>query len=157
MITDLPTQPAIPQTTITNPWITPKDLNDTPALRNGVTVLRAFAGLNTNIGLPNVDGNSNVLNCTVSYHERELYPNGEVIKDELKTYTLQDLQETTGSDEQGNWRQEALAVLTGFIMQLGYNGIINPARDTLSNSIVLPLNVPNGYALRDKTRAKIYE
>jgi hypothetical protein len=129
-------------TTINNEWITLTEQ------RNGVTVQRKFAGLETEISETN-----EVLFCKVKYHERELYPNGNVIKSELKWYCLQDLPETINDIE--GWKQEPLAVLLGFINALGYNGIINPARETLENTSILALNVENGYPLRRDTREKI--
>lgn len=137
--------------TVENEWIEPVDLESNIVLRNGVSVKRKFAGLDTII-----DVNDNVEYCIVKYWEREYYPNGEVIKTELKQYILQDLAETTGTDETGDWVQDALPVLQGFIYNLGYPGIINPARDTLSNAFVLPLTVPNNYPLRRDTRTKNY-
>jgi hypothetical protein len=66
---------------------------------------------------------------------------------------LHDLPETINDVE--NWKQEPLAVLTGFINALGYNGIINPARETLENTSILALNVENGYPLRRDIREKL--
>lgn len=143
-------------TTINNDWITPVDTTNTQVLRNGVTVKRAFAGLNAQVGEPNETGQSVVNVCTVSYWYREYYPNGEVIKTELKTYTLQDLAETFGEDENGLWKQEALPVLSGFIAQLGYAGIINPSRDTLSNADTLPLDAEKDYPHKRDNRPKNY-
>lgn len=138
-------------TEISNDWVIPVDKDNNQVLRNGVTVKRKFAGLDTTIDINNVvDG------CTVKYWEREYYPNGEVIKTELKTYTLQDLAETTGTDETGDWVQDALPVLQGFIYNLGYPGIINPARETLGNAFILPLTIANNYPLRRDTRPKNY-
>lgn len=139
-------------TEIINDWIIPLDKDNNQVLRNGVVVKRKFAGLDTTIDINNVvDG------CTVKYWEQEYYPNGEVIKTELKTYTLQDLAETTGTDETGDWKQEALAVLTGFIMQLGYGGIINPSRETLANAEILSMTAEPNYPLRRDTREKVYQ
>lgn len=129
-------------TKINNEWIT---LNEQ---YKGVTVQRKFAGLATDI-----DEEDNVKYCHVKYWQRELYPNGDVIRTELKYYSLEDLAETVNDVE--GWRQDALAVLTGFIMQLGYPGIINPARETLENSEILPIGIYNGYPLRRDTREKI--
>lgn len=126
------------ETTINNNWITLSEL------RNGVTVQRKFAGLDTKISLED-----NVEKCFVKYWERELYPNGEVNKVEEKYYKLEDL----ASQDVGETQEMApLAVLSGFIAQLGYPGIINPARETLENVIILPVNVENGYPLRRDTR-----
>lgn len=139
-------------TTINNDWITiTGDTNglSEPILRNGVRVQRKFAGLDTHI-----NENNEVLYCKVKYYERELYPNDEVIKTELKWYSLEDLPETVNDIE--GWRQDPLTVLTGFINTLGYPGIINPARETLENHVILPLNVVSGYPLRRDTREKIY-
>lgn len=129
------------ETTITNNWITLSEL------RNGVQVQRKFAGLDTKISL-----DDNVEKCFVKYWERELYPNGEVIKTVEKYYSLEDL----ASQDVGETKEMApLAVLSGFINQLGYPGIINPARETLENVIILPVNVENGYPLRRDTREVI--
>lgn len=125
-------------TTINNDWITLSEL------RNGVQVQRKFAGLDTKISLED-----NVERCLVKYYERELYPNGEVIKTIEKYYKLEDL----ASQDVGETHYMApLAVLSGFIAQLGYPGIINPARETLENIVILPINVENGYPLRRDTR-----
>lgn len=132
---------------INNAWIT------LPELRKGVSVQRAFAGLHPMVLQPNNEGKSEVLQCIVYYWERELYPNGEAIKTELKNYVLQDLPETTNDAE--GWRMEPRAVLTGFVITLGYPGIINPARDTLDTIATLPLDAPDGYPLHLNTREKI--
>lgn len=125
-------------TTINNEWITLSEL------RNGVTVQRKFAGLDTHISLEN-----NVEKCFVKYWERELYPNGEVNKVIEKHYSLEDL----ASQDVGETQYMApLAVLSGFINNLGYPGIINPARETLENVVILPLTTQNGYPLRRDTR-----
>jgi hypothetical protein len=129
-------------TTITNDWITLEEL------RNGVTVQRKFAGLETRISTSN-----EVTFCKVLYWERELYPNDEVIKTELKHYSLSDLPETVNDAE--GWRMEPLAVLSGFIQSLGYPGIINPARETLAGEVALSVNSPDGYILHSETREKI--
>lgn len=125
-------------TTINNDWITLSEL------RNGVRVQRKFAGLDTKISLEN-----NVEKCFVKYYERELYPNGEIIKTEEKYYSLEDLATQDVNDTQ---YMAALPVLSGFINNLGYPGIINPARETLDNIIILPVTVENGYPLRRDTR-----
>ena len=133
-------------TTIENSWITLQ------TLKKGVQVQRKFAGLDTFI---NHEQNA-VDYCIVKYWERELYPNGDVIKTTLKNYTLQDLEytELLGENEQVYY-MDALPVLTGFIMMLGYNGIINPSRETLENHVILPIDIENGYPLRRDTREKI--
>ena len=128
-------------TTINNSWITLSEQ------RNGVTVQRKFAGLDTFINELN-----EVVPPTVKYWERELYPNGEVIKTELKFYKLEDLEYT--ECENDTMYMNPLPVLSGFINNLGYPGIINPARETLENVSILPLNVENGYPLRRDTREK---
>jgi hypothetical protein len=138
-------------TTINNEWITIMTEVDgqlTPKLRNGVRVQRKFAGLDTHI-----NENNGVVYCRVKYYERELYPTDEVIKIELKWYSLEDLPETVNDIE--GWRQESLGVLSGFIDTLGYPGIINPSRETLENELILPLTSINGYPLRRDTREKI--
>lgn len=131
-------------TTINNNWITLSEL------RNGVTVQRKFAGLDTKISI-----DDSVERCFVKYWERELYPNGEVIKTEEKYYKLEDLAYTEIVIDGVIFSMEALAVLSGFIQNLGYPGIINPARETLENINTLPLVVENGYPLRRDTRTKI--
>jgi hypothetical protein len=138
------------ETLVNNGWIT---LN---TQRNGVTVQRAFAGIHPMVSQPNSEGKSTVEQCIVYYHERELYPNGNVIKSELKNYILFDLDYTEGVDENSqHYKQEALTVLTGFVNALGYNGIINPARETLENTTILPVTVDNGYPLHRDTRQKL--
>jgi len=126
------------ETTINNNWITLSEL------RNGVRVQRKFAGLDTKISLED-----NVERCFVKYWERELYPNGEVNKVEEKFYKLENL---ASQDVGENQFMAPLAVLSGFINNLGYPGIINPARETLENVVILPVNVENGYPLRRDTR-----
>lgn len=135
-------------TNVNNGWITLSEQ------RNEVTVQRAFAGLHTMVGEP-IEGLSEVKQCVVYYHERELYPNGEVIKTELKNYTLSDLDYTEEEINSILYYMDELKVLTGFVNQLGYNGIINPARETLENVGILPLTIENGYPLRRDTRVKV--
>lgn len=130
-------------TQINNDWITLSEL------RKGVRVQRKFAGLETLI-----DEQNNVKGCTVKYWERELYPNDDVIKTELKTYLLEDLAYTEVEENGITYYMEPLAVLSGFIQALGYPGIINPSRETLENIVILPLNVQNEYPLRRDTREK---
>jgi hypothetical protein len=125
-------------TTINNDWIT------LSVLRNGVQVQRKFAGLDTKISTDN-----EVEKCLVKYWERELYPNGEVIKTEEKYYKLEDL---SAQDVGETQQMLPLPVLSGFVNNLGYPGIINPARETLENVLILPVNVENGYPLRRDTR-----
>lgn len=106
--------------------------------------MRKFAGIHTDIDLDN-----KVTNCSINYWERELYPNGEVLKTELKTYTLENLSETDVDDTH---YMASLNVLDRFINTLGYNGIINPARQTLANIGVLPLDINQLYPLHLNTR-----
>lgn len=137
-------------TTINNEWITVMTEPDgtVEAKRNGVIVQRKFAGLDTMI-----THESNAVNyCKVYYWERELYPSGDPIKTELKHYTLQDLPYTELLVNDVLHYMNPLAVLTGFVNNLGYPGIINPARETLENISVLPLTAPEGYPLRRDTR-----
>lgn len=148
--------------TVNNEWKIPLDNNNNEVLRNGVRVRRAFGGFNAGVDRPDLNNKSFVNNCTVSYWYRELYPNDEVIKDELKTYTLQDLAETTGVDVDENqvehaWRQEALAVLTGFIMLFGQSAIVDSSLDTLGNAVTLPLDAEPNYPHKSGSRIKIYE
>ncbi len=126
------------ETKINNDWIT------LSVLRNGVQVQRKFAGLDTKISTED-----EVEKCLVKYWERELYPNGEVIKTEEKYYKLEDL----AAQDVGETQQMLpLAVLSGFVNNLGYPGIINPAMETLENILMLPIDVENGYPLRRDTR-----
>lgn len=134
-------------TKINNSWITLAEQ------RNEVTVQRAFAGLHTMVGEP-IEGLSEVKQCILYYHERELYPNGAVIKMELKNYILADLDYTEKQIDDILYYMDELKVLTGFVAQLGYDGIINPARETLENIDILPLSIENGYPLRRDTREK---
>ena len=126
------------EATINNEWII------MPEQRNGVDVMRKFAGIHADIDLDN-----KVTNCSINYWERELYPNGEILKIELKTYTLENLAVT---DIGNTHYMDSLNVLDGFINTLGYNGIINPARQTLATLGVLPLNVNSPYPLHLNTR-----
>lgn len=125
-------------TKINNDWITLSEL------RNGVQVQRKFAGLDTKISTDDA-----VEKCFVKYWERELYPNGEVIKTEEKYYKLEDL---ASQDVDETHQMLPLPVLSGFVNNLGYPGIINPARETLENVLILPINIENGYPLRRDTR-----
>lgn len=134
-------------TQINNGWITLSEQ------RNQVTVQRAFAGLDTRVSQPNNQGNSEVNHCILYYWERELYPNNEVIKTELKNYILSDLDYTEEIINDILMAADPLPVLTGFVNSLGYDGIINPSRDTLSSLTALPLDVDNGYLLRSRNRA----
>lgn len=131
-------------TKITNEWITLQTLH------KGITVQRKFAGLYTKINAETND----VERCDVYYFQRELYPNGDVIKKEEKFYTLQDLAYTELEIENVMYSMEPLAVLSGFVQQLGMPGIVNPARDTLENQVILPADSANGYPLRRDTREK---
>lgn len=128
-------------TTIENEWITLAEK------RNEVTVQRKFAGLKTSINQDNI-----VDYCVVEYWERELYPNNNVIKTELKTYRLEDL---ARQDVGETHYMAPLSVLTGFIQSLGKPYIIDPCRDTLINTVILPLNSENDYPLRRDTRPLI--
>lgn len=123
---------------INNEWITLEEQ------RNEVTIMRKFAGIHADINIDN-----EVTSCLINYWERELYPNGEVLKTELKTYKLENLAETDVDDTH---YMASLNVLDGFINTLGYNGIINPALQTLTNIGVLPLNVSSPYPLHLNTR-----
>jgi len=130
-------------TKINNDWIT------LSVLRNGVQVQRKFAGLDTEVNL-----NNEVIRCFVKYWERELYPNNAIIKAEQKYYSLEDLAYTEITINDILYSMEPLNVLGGFVNNLGYPGIINPARETLENVLILPVSVENGYPLRRDTREK---
>lgn len=127
------------KTTINNEWIRLISTN------NGLSVERKFGGLDTEINL-----NNEVTKCNVKYWERELYPNGQVNKCELKFYQLVDLD--VKINELELYQMAERLVLTGFINNLGYSGIINPARMTLTDELVLPLGKENGYELHRDTR-----
>lgn len=129
------------KTTIENEWITLAEK------RNEVTIQRKFAGLKTSINQDNI-----VDYCVVEYWERELYPNNNVIKTELKNYRLEDL---ARQDVGETHYMAPLSVLTGFIQSLGKPYIIDPCRDTLINTVILPLNSENDYPLRRDTRPLI--
>ena len=130
-------------TQISNNWI----VLDTQ--RNGVDIQRKFAGLETYI-----NEFDEVEYCRVKYWEREMYPNGDVIKTELKWYSLEDLPYTEVDVEGILKYMDELPVLSGFIAQLGSPGIISPARETLANTVILPVTTTNGYPLRRDTRVK---
>lgn len=123
---------------INNEWITLEEQ------RNEVTIMRKFAGIHADINIDN-----EVTSCLINYWERELYPNGAILKTELKTYKLENLSET---DIDETHYMASLNVLDSFINTLGYNGIINPARQTLSTLGVLPLNAGFNYPLHLNTR-----
>lgn len=133
-------------TTINNEWITLAEQ------RNGVDIQRAFAGIYPMVSEPE-NGVSIVKQCIVYYWERELYPNGKPIKTSLRNYVLEDLAETINDIE--GWKMEELLVLSGFVQNLGYPGIINPARETLAGEIALSVGAPDGYELHKETRPKI--
>jgi hypothetical protein len=126
-----------------NNWITLE------TLKNGVQVQRKFAGLHTD-----VNENDVVERCEVYYWYRELYPNNAVIKTEKRWYVLEDLAYTTVTENGLLYEMQPLAVLSGFIAMLGLEGIVNPARDTLGNDVILPIDAANGYPLRRDTREK---
>lgn len=130
-------------TTINNNWIT------ITTQRNGVDVQRKFAGLDTFI-----NENNEVEYCHVKYWERELYPNNEVIKTELKYYVLEDLAYTEVTINNIVYGMQPKAVLSGFVQNLGDPFIIGPARQTLSDMNIFPPSVPNGYRLHLDTRDK---
>lgn len=130
-------------TTISNNWIT------IATQRNGVDVQRKFAGLDTFI-----NEQDEVQYCHVKYWERELYPNGEVIKTELKYYSLEDLAYTETTINEVVYGMQPKAVLTGFVQTLGNPYIIGPARQTLADMNIFPPTVPNGYQLHLDTRPK---
>lgn len=116
--------------------------------RNGVTVQRKFAGVHATIS-----EDDTVIDCHIDYFIRELYPNGEAIKTEKKKYCLVDLDDFNKEDE--GWKMEALLVLTGFINSMGNQYIIGPARETLADVNILPLDAPDGYWLREATRPRV--
>ena len=115
--------------------------------RKGAPVERKYAGINTLCDMDN-----KVLNCTISYWEREVYPNGEMSKSFLKTYSLQDLEKVEFKQDEVLKYRDQLLVLTGFINNLGQPAIVNPVRDTLDNTDILPLEHEENYPLRRDTR-----
>jgi len=141
-----------------NDWIT---VNQT---RKGAIVKRKYAGIDTLCDINDV-----VMYCYVKYWEVELYPNGEISKEFLRTYQLTDLeriewQEIVGQQNVGTeeapiiedvkvtkFMNERL-VLTGFIQSLGNAYIIAPTRETLENIGILPLEHEELYPLHRDTR-----
>lgn len=141
-------------TILVNEWIT---LSET---RKGATVQRKYAGLDTLC-----DENNKVIYTTVKYWERELYPNGETIKNILRSYVLTDLERIEWIDTPAviendieitpavvKYRNELL-VLTGFINSLGNSYIISPTRTTIGDLTKLSLEHEEGYPLHRDTRA----
>jgi hypothetical protein len=131
-------------TTISNTWITLEEQ------RNGVTVQRKFAGLNTFID----SETDEVKYCIIHYWERELYPNNNVIKTELKKYVLTDLEYSEVVIGGQTYYMEALPVLSGFIDAFGQRDIVDASRETLISLAALPLDAVDGYILRRDTREK---
>lgn len=127
-------------TTIINPWITLSEK------RKGVTVQRKMGGIHAPINV-----NDEVEFCQIMYWERELYPNGDIIKCEKKSYLISDLAETVTE----TYRINANPVLTNFLNNLGYPYIINPARLTLADLNVLLIDVPDNYELHSLTGTQI--
>lgn len=139
-------------TTINNGWITLTEKKKGTTPENGITIQRASKALNTDWSEPDENGKSIVLSCVISYYQRELYPNGDVIKTELKTYKLEDLaSQDVGETEY----MEPMAVLSGFVAQLGQPAIVNKILSTLSNSTVLPIDAEDNYPLNRDTRPKL--
>jgi len=129
-----------------NNWIT------LPEQRNGVDVQRKFAGLNTEI-----DEDNNVLYCKISYFERELYPNGSVIKTNKQTYLLKNLNEEFLRDENDvPYKLSATTSLDYYIENVGQVSILNPVNDILGNLSILPINVESDYPIHRDTRTKEY-
>ena len=137
------------ETVLTNDWIT---LSET---RKGATVKRKFAGLDTLCNVENV-----MQYCKVKYWEAEFYPNGEISKQFLRSYSLTDLEriewtENIGTEETPNivikFRNE-LKVLSSFIASLGNPYIVSPTRNTIQTLSILPLEHEEGYPLHRDTR-----
>lgn len=141
-----------------NGWIT---VNQT---RKGATVQRKYAGIETICDIHDV-----VMYCRVKYWEVELYPNGEISKEFLRTYTLTDLerrewQEIVGQENIGTPEEPIMQdvkvtkfmnerfVLSGFVQSLGNAYIIAPTRETLENIAILPLEHEELYPLHRDTR-----
>ena len=135
--------------TVTNGWITLTEKKNGTNENDGMTVQRASGGINASWTEPDEDGNSTVNGCVLKYFQRELYPNGEVCKREVKTYLLENLVES-GIDE--THYMAPLAVLNGFIAGLGQPQIVNKIRLTLTDCAVLPIDAPIDYRLHDATR-----
>ena len=77
-----------------------------------------------------------------------------MIKVELKNYVLADLDYTEEMINEILMAADPLPVLTGFVNALGYEGIINPSRETLADVNILPLTAENNYPLHRDTRVK---
>lgn len=134
---------------VSNNWLTLAEKKKGTTAENGVTVQRASAGLETRWSEPDSNGQSSVELCSISYYQRELYPNGDVVKIERKIYRLEDLasQDVGETDE-----MKALAVLSGFIAQLGQPLIVDKILMTLMNSAILAIDAENNYPLHRDTR-----
>lgn len=137
------------ETTINNAWGTLSKKKNGTTENDGVTIQRASAGLNTRWSAPNNEDKSIVEICSISYYQRELYPNGDVIKTELKTYVLEDL---ASLDVGENKEMLPLAVLSGFVANLGQPLIVDKILLTLMDDVILFIDAPSGYELHKLTR-----
>lgn len=129
-----------------NNWITLTEQ------KNGINVQRKFSGLHTE-----VDEYNNVLFCRIKYFERELYPDGSVIKTQQKTYLLKDLSEEFLMDEnEVSYKLSATTTLSYYIENTGQPSIINPINEILGNISLLIMNVESEYPLNRDTRTREY-
>jgi hypothetical protein len=129
-----------------NNWITLAEQ------KNGINIQRKFAGLHTE-----VDEENNVLFCRINYFERELYPNGLIMKTTKKTYSLENLSEEFYNDENGvPYKLSATTSLNYYIENVGQPSIINPVNEILQNTTLLPAIVEDNYPLNRDTRTREY-
>jgi len=137
------------QAEVNNAWITLDEKKKGTTPENGITVQRASKSLNAVWGKPDANGKSIVTSCLLSYYERELYPNGDVIKESEKNYVLENL----ARQDVGETKEMLpLAVLDGFIAALGQAQIVDKINATLADTSKLPIDVENNYQLHRDTR-----
>ena len=111
----------------------------------GLNVKRKFAGINANVDIDN-----NINTIIISYYQQLVTDTDYVVKTEIKTYTLNNLSESTND----GYLYEATFTLEYFYNAIGKNAIIGPVNETLLNDNILPISVENGYPLHRDTRNK---
>lgn len=116
-----------------------------PNKYEGLNVRRKFAGLNATVDIDN-----NINKILISYYQQLYTDTDYVVKTELKTYTLNNLTESSID----GYLYEATNSLEYFYNDIGKNAIINPVNDTLNNAIILPVDIEDYYPLHRDTRNK---